>query len=324
MKRFLFTALAASLVPFSSKAHVGYVLSQEQVVEKGGTNFSFLLSPLAQLENVVLLILSLLVITILYRVFHRVFLVKKEWKHIEKTAKSYDKLIPWMLRLSLGIAFVGAGVNGVLISPALPGFAYISFVQILIGFLFLSGFFLVAAVIAAIFLYVLALGNDFYILGNIELLAASIALWMLAVTRPGVDDLIGIPFYSPFKKLKAYVPLVLRLGIGGAMVFLAIYEKFLNPELAAAVVLEYNLTSAIPVSVELWVLGAGVIELLVGLALLLGFHTRFAAGVAFLVLSLSFFYFREDVASHITLFGVLSVLFTTGGGRLSVTKNNRT
>lgn len=53
---------------------------------------------------------------------------------------------------------------------------------------------------------------------------------------------------------------------------------------------------------------------------MLGLFTRVSAGIAFIVLSLSFFYFGEDVSSHITLFGILSVLFVTQGGAWSLDK----
>jgi uncharacterized membrane protein YphA (DoxX/SURF4 family) len=52
--------------------------------------------------------------------------------------------------------------------------------------------------------------------------------------------------------------------------------------------------------------------------LFLGFKTRLISVIAFVVLSLSFFYFGEEVYSHVTLFSVLSVLFVTGGGKLII------
>jgi uncharacterized membrane protein YphA (DoxX/SURF4 family) len=64
----------------------------------------------------------------------------------------------------------------------------------------------------------------------------------------------------------------------------------------------------------MWVFSAGIIEVLIGLALVAGFYTRLSSAIAFVVLSMSFFYFGEDVSSHITLFGILAVLFITRGG----------
>lgn len=48
-----------------------------------------------------------------------------------------------------------------------------------------------------------------------------------------------------------------------------------------------------------------------GLLLVLGIKTRLTAVIAFIVLSLSFFYFQESVYSHVTLFGTFRLsLFT--------------
>jgi uncharacterized membrane protein YphA (DoxX/SURF4 family) len=68
------------------------------------------------------------------------------------------------------------------------------------------------------------------------------------------------------------------------------------------------------------VLSAGAVECLVGILLVLGFKTRLISAIAFAILTLSFFFFGEDVYSHITLFGILSVLFVSGAGKMSVDK----
>jgi uncharacterized membrane protein YphA (DoxX/SURF4 family) len=170
----------------------------------------------------------------------------------------------------------------------------------------------------SIILFLFALSKNFYLLGNLEVLASLIALLILSQPKPGLDDLLGIPSFSFLKSFKEFVPLILRIGIVGAMMFLAVYEKFLNPHLSEIVVYNYHLTSIIPVISEMWVLSAGIIEFLVGLFLFLGFKTRLTSAIAFIVFSLSFFYFGEEVYSHVTLFSVLSVLFVTGGVKLSI------
>jgi uncharacterized membrane protein YphA (DoxX/SURF4 family) len=228
------------------------------------------------------------------------------------------ELLPWMLRLSLGIALIGSGTARAFISPILSDFPQFSFIQILLGFLLLIGFLLPLATLGTITLFIFALSHNIFLIGNADFLAAGIALLILANGKPGLDDLLGISFLSQFKKFRSYVPLVLRIGIGGAMIYLAVYEKFLQPHASALVVDYFNLKSVLPVSTALWVLGTGTIELIIGSALLLGFRTRIASAIAFIVLTLSFFYFGEDVYSHITLFGVLSLLFVTGGGKMSL------
>lgn len=302
------------LWPTTSFAHVGYVLPEAEIYKNTGSDFNFLLSALHDPLNLFLIFGTLIFISFIYFILRQNSWFLSKTKTVAEQAVSYYEFIPWILRLSLGIALIGAGVAGVFISPSLAGFSQLSFLQILLGFLLLAGFLLAPASFLAIILFLFALSQNFYLIGNFDFLAAAIALFILANPKPGLDDLLRIPFFSPFKSLQKLVPLILRTGVGGAMMFLAIYEKFLNPHLSAAVVQNYKLTSVIPVSPEMWVLSAGLIEFAVGFLLFIGFRTRLVAAIAFMVLTLSFFYFGEAVYSHVTLFGVLSVLFVTDMG----------
>lgn len=306
--------------PALAYAHVGYVIEDKEFITNSGRDFAFLFKPLAESRYVALMVLVTAAAVVLYLVAVRTGVFKRLKTRIERQAAVYTQYFAWMLRLSLGIALIGAGSSSVLISPAIEGMHVLSFIQILLGFLLLLGFALPLVVCATIVLFLWALFSNVYLFGNVEFLAGAVALLVLADSRPGFDDLFGIPFYSPLSRYKPYVPLILRIGIGSAMIFLAVYEKLLNPHASAAVIEKYALTSVVPVPPALWVLGAGVVELTIGAALLAGFKTRLASAIAFAVLSLSFFYFGEDVYSHITLFGVLSVLFVTGSGKWGVDK----
>lgn len=316
-KLFLITCI---LFLFSqvSFAHVGYVVPEYERERFAGIDFDFLLRALKNPFNVLLVFLTIVLVLLIYFLLKRSKFFMIYVARIEEKAESYYELISWMLRLGLGIAFIGAGVEKVLISPLLPISSPFPSLEILLGFLFLLGFLLTPTIFISIILFLFALSKNFYLLGNLEILASLIALLILSQPKPGLDDLLGIPSFSFLKSFKDFTPLILRIGIGGAMMFLAVYEKFLNPHLSEIVVRNYHLTSIIPVSPEMWVFSAGIIEFLVGLFLFLGFKTRLTSTIAFIVLSLSFFYFGEEVYSHVTLFSVLSVLFVTGGGKLSI------
>jgi uncharacterized membrane protein YphA (DoxX/SURF4 family) len=301
-----------------SFSHVGYVVPESEREKFAGSDLNFLFRALKDPFNVLLIFLTIVLVLFIYFLLKRNKLFMNYVDNIEKKAESYYELTSWMLRLGLGIAFIGAGIAKVLISPLLSISSPFPFLEILLGFLFLLGFLLTPAILISIILFLFALSKNFYLLGNLEVLASLIALLILSQPKPGLDDLLGVPSFLSLKSLKDFVPLILRIGIGGAMMFLAVYEKFLNPHLSEIVVHNYHLTSIIPVSPEMWVLSAGIIEFLVGLFLFLGFKTRLASAVAFVVLSLSFFYFGEEVYSHVTLFSVLSVLFVTGGGKISI------
>jgi uncharacterized membrane protein YphA (DoxX/SURF4 family) len=93
----------------------------------------------------------------------------------------------------------------------------------------------------------------------------------------------------------------------------------MNPGDALAVVDKYALTGLVPVAPELWVVGAGLTEALVGVVLLAGAFTRAAAGVAILLFTTTLFGLPDDpVLAHVSLFGLASALMITGAGPHSV------
>ncbi len=306
----LFVLLAASSV----SAHVGYVLTPEQLAETSGRGDLFLTSVFTEPLNVVLLLIGVVSLTAILWLADRCQL----YKRMASRLPDYVPLFPWMARLSLGIMFIGAGAGGALLNPAFPTSPFVSSTELLVGFLLLAGFLTAPASMVAIFFWLLALSESQYALGSLEVPALALFLLASANSRPGIDDLLRLPFTPALPFLKKHAVTILRFGIGLSMIYLAIVEKFLNPFISKAVVDMYQLTQVIHVSEKMWVLSAGMTELIVGLCLLVGFRTRTFAAIAFVVLTGSFFFFQEEVYAHITLFGVLSILFVTGGGAWSV------
>jgi uncharacterized membrane protein YphA (DoxX/SURF4 family) len=82
---------------------------------------------------------------------------------------------------------------------------------------------------------------------------------------------------------------------------------------------KYALTAVVPVTPQMWVVGASATETALGIAVLLGVMTRFSAIVAFIVLTLALFALPDDpVIAHVALFGLSSALVVLGGGRWSM------
>lgn len=116
-----------------------------------------------------------------------------------------------------------------------------------------------------------------------------------------------------------FVPLVVRLGLGGAFAASGIVDKLLIHDQALAAVERYELTAVVPVAAELWVVGAFLVETALGLAIILGVMTRASAVVGFAVLTLAMFALPDDpVIAHVGLFGLCSVLVVLGAGRWSI------
>lgn len=304
--------------PFFAHAHVGYVVEEDVLVQNVGKDWSYLSEPLTDPSNIALMIVVAVVVVLLVRYLPTIPKVRTFFDHIKTRAESYTDFLPWMARLSIGIALMGAGTVGVFFSPAIEATAPIPFILILSGFFYLIGFLLIPTTVFLIILFLIALSHHSYLFGNLDLLALLFAFLALHNERPGVDDIIGFTLMRRFKFHSALAPLILRLGIGISMIYLALYEKILNPHFSDVVVNNYELTSVVPVSANMWVLGVGIIEFLVGVCLVLGYRTRLVSLIAFAILSLSFFYFKEAVYSHVTLFGLLSMLFVLGGGWLSL------
>ena len=260
----------------------------------------------------------------------------------EKLA-GYGDLVPWMLRLAVGLPLVGAGFQGYLFAPTLsfdPGSSPLLRVLFIgLGFfvLFGLGTRIVSTVGLVAYAWVLLAVDPLVVLA-VEYVPILLALVILGGGRPSADDMLlevaSTPgsYYGridPVHHLKVfldestaplrrYVPTVLRVGMGVSFVYLGLIQKLADPGSALRVVEKYDLTSVVPVDPGLWVVGAGVTEIAVGVALIAGFFTRGAAALSVVLFTTTLFGLPDDpVLAHVALFGMASAVFTLGSGPLS-------
>ncbi|MCU4717940.1 DoxX family protein [Halapricum hydrolyticum] len=270
-----------------------------------------------------------------------------DFEVLQSALQEYLTYVPWMLRLSLGLPLVGAGFIGYLFSPSvrtadLLGPALQAEARVLligIGFFLLFGLATRAVALIGLATYagsVIAFPTAVLAL---EYVPGFIAIALLGGGRPSADHLLERVASSPgtyysridpvhrwagqfrrrFDPYTAYVPTVLRIGLGATFVLLGLGEKLLRPGPGLAVVDKYNLTAVVPVDPGVWVVGAGLAEIAFGIALLLGLLTRATAAGAFVLFTITLFALPDDpVLAHITMFGLASAVFTLGGGPLSV------
>lgn len=324
----------------TASAHVDYVTSEEN----SPVSISEFLMTVASDTG------SLLLITAVGSVF-TVGLVGYFWVSpqvkdvhvLRETLASYKDLIPWMLRLSVGLPLIGAGFIGYLFSPAVPAAPGIRpvlrLVMVGLGFLILFGLATRIVSTVGLCLYLAVLVAEPQVVLAIEYLPGFVALMIVGGGRPSADHMLqqvastGGTLYGrvdPVHYLKRYlddvtepylplVPTIIRVGLGVSFVYLGLVQKLGAPGQSLAVVEKYSLTSVVPVAPELWVFGAAVSEILVGLALICGFATRGAAALAFGLFTLTLFGLPDDpVLAHVPLFGFTSALFITGAGRYAL------
>jgi uncharacterized membrane protein YphA (DoxX/SURF4 family) len=254
----------------------------------------------------------------------------------------YRDLLPWLFRLSMGMPMIGAGFGGYFFSPAveLPYPTALRLFGISVGFLLLFGLATRVVAVGTLLIYLAVLPSEPGLLLAFEYIPGLLAIALLGGGRPSADALIArmaddertvysdfdpfyrrvaVPFAERIEPYTALVPTLLRGGIGVAFIYLGISQKLLRPGASLAVVEKYNLTAVVPVEPELWVIGAGLTEALVGVMFIFGAFTRGFSLVAFGLFVTTLFGLPDDpVVAHISLFGLVSALLITGAGPYSV------
>lgn len=329
-------------------AHVRYVVDTGTVVDAG----AFLADALADPVILAVLLGSALALAAVLGGYLRLRPAQRDVKALRSALSDYRDLLPWLVRLSLGLPLIGAGFVGYFFTPLVgaasldPLFgtasgAVVRLFGVAVGFLLLFGLATrtVAAVgLLAYLLGVVAFGSPMFF--AFEYVPGFLAAVLLGGGRPSADHVLAqladddrtlysrldpvyrrfaVPFGERVGPYRAFVGPVVRVGLGLTFAFLGIAEKLAAPGLALATVEKYDLTAVIPVAPELWVVGAGLAELLVGVVLILGLFTRTFAGVALLLFTTTLFGLPDDpVLAHISLFGLASVLIVTGAGPFSL------
>ncbi|WP_284014109.1 DoxX family membrane protein [Halobaculum litoreum] len=320
-------------------AHVEYVTDASE----RGDPVAFVVAALSEPTVVAPLALGGVAVVATMVGYLRVRPLRADVTAIRRALAAYTDLLPWLLRLAIGLPMVGAGFAGYLFTPlvtaadtAIP----IRLFGVAVGFALLFGLatrFVAAAALAS---YLLLLPSHPSLFFAFEYSAGLLAIVLVGGGRPSADHVIAQlaaneetvysrfdPFYrrlavpvgeriDPYRR---FVPTVIRVGMGVVFAYLAFAEKLLAPARALAVVEQYGLSTLTPVPPELWVLGASLTELFLGVLLVLGLFTRASSAAAFVVFTTTLFGLADDpVLAHISLFGLVSALLVTGAGPLSL------
>jgi uncharacterized membrane protein YphA (DoxX/SURF4 family) len=307
-------------------AHVDYVTDPAGSPDPIG----FLLDALADPLALPILLLGVVVVV-------GAVLAWARWRPLEPArqrfvarAETYAEYVPWMVRLSVGLVLIGSGLSRVAFMPTVDAPPLLALVLTTCGFLVLLGLAVRPAALVALVAYAIVFVGNPDLVMMLDVAGGLGAAALLGPGRPSLDDLLRATFprgpgaRAATENLGAghyddFVPLLVRLGLGGAFAASGIVDKLLVYEQALAAVDRYGLTNFVPVAPELWVVGAFLVETALGLAILLGVMTRLSAMIGFAVLTLALFALPDDpVISHVALFGLSSVLVVLGAGRWSL------
>jgi len=307
-------------------AHVDYVTDPAASPDPIG----FLLSALAAPGAVPLLLAGAAATIAVVLAWARWRPLDEARRRFVERAEGYLEYLPWIVRLSVGLVLIGSGLSRVRFLPTLEAGGLVALLLTACGFLLLLGLAVRPAALLALGAYLITIVGNPELVMMLDVAGALAVAALLGPGRPSLDDLLRATFprgpgaRAATENLAAgrsddLVPLLVRLGLGGAFAASGIVDKLLIYDQALAAVERYALTDLVPVAPELWVVGAVLVETALGLAIMLGVMTRFSAAVGFGVLTLALFALPDDpVIAHVGLFGLCSVLVVTGAGRWSL------
>jgi uncharacterized membrane protein YphA (DoxX/SURF4 family) len=231
------------------------------------------------------------------------------------------RLVPWVPRLlgiHLGVTLLALGATGSFLTPAVelhgPADTALLLLESAVGVWLVTG----VALRPAAWL-VLALGPVLAAAtGPMALLECAnlAAVAAFLVVLPPSADRHGAVAYDARRTRSAL--LVLRLGVGVALIALAFTEKFTNPVMAMHTLEEYPALdvfalAGIHLPPETFVAVAGSVELLFGLLVISGALPQVAVLVAMVPFNATLLLFGQtELVGHLPVYGVFLALLAYG------------
>lgn len=241
------------------------------------------------------------------------------------------KFAPLLGRLTFGIAFIASGYFGDFFGPELPaahllgmsGATVLSWILMIAGLLICLGFRTrIMAAIGLVVFAITAVNYQWYMLTYVNYLGEILLFLILGGGLWSLDHHFARKKKKKEPKWRFQLEemsfFILRILFGFSLFFASFYAKFLHSNLALNTVSDYHLTNYFHFTPLFLVLGAFLVEVLIGACFFFGFQIRLASIVFTIFLTLSICFFGEAVWPHIILFGVNFALFAHGYDKYTV------
>ena len=236
------------------------------------------------------------------------------------------KFAPLVARLTLGCSLFASGYFQDIFGPELTLAAEyhhlavpISYLFMVLGVCIVLGFFTRIAAIISLMLFAGAvLTYHSYMFTYVNYLGEMLIMLILGGGIWSFDhhwhrlQFLQKLFYPLHRLFEKYGFFILRVLFGISLLYASAYAKFLHSNLALDTVNDYHLTQFFHFTPLFLVLGAFLIESLIGVAIILGFAIRFFTLFFLVFLTMSILYFGESVWPHLILFGVNIAIFLHG------------
>jgi uncharacterized membrane protein YphA (DoxX/SURF4 family) len=234
---------------------------------------------------------------------------------------------PTLLAVQAAIPLIYSGVQPVLFAPQMhlgrnPGGLLVGAVEVLIGFSFVTGIWDRIAAMAMIGLVLLAfvLFHPLDVLSQLHWVGIAVVVYAIGRQAPEAGRPRKASGWWPVHVSPERAVISLRVLTGLAIMAPALAEKIWNPRIAEAFLHEhpgFNFPRALLgmtwMSDDLFILGAGVLEFVIGALLISGFLTRVVIIAMWLPFNLTIpFLPPQELLWHLPFFGIMYFLLVHG------------
>lgn len=330
--------LLAAAAPFFASAHEVYVLSTTDIARAVRTP-SFNMLNVAAANSREFVFWAFIVALAVFCIFF-ISTLRFVERRFDPAFVKIRQYAPLIARLTIGVSFLACAYYQATFGPELPLAStfgpfsgLLAVVLVIIGIMTIIGFCVRSAASAALIVFGCAVWfHGTYMLTYVNYLGEIIVLLILGAHRFSVDAYLaekrgrsGGMAPRPtawFSKVRAYLAprsfAILRVLFGIALIYASAYAKIIHNNLALFTVEQYHLDKILGFEPHFLVLGAAIIELLIGLFFLFGFEIRFTALFFLFWLTLSLMFFGEAVWPHLILIGIPIAYIFYGYDRYSL------
>lgn len=236
---------------------------------------------------------------------------------------------PYISQVTIGLAVLASAYYRDLFGTELP-FTHLfgSYAHVVTILLYISAFSFLFGIYARIggfitmIIYLVAVfsGQGIYMLSYMTYLGTSIFMIILGGGYNLLD--FGSSFGFHQHKIISYLRdrkyFIIRIFFSISLIYSALYAKLIHGQLALDTVNKYHLTNYFHFSPAFVVLGAFIVEIIVGLFYLLGFEVRFVSIFFLVFLTMSLCFFGESVWPHLILIGTAISMLVHGYDEYSI------
>jgi len=325
--------------PVIASAHEVYVLTPAQITQAIGTP-PFNMITVIQDNLHEFIFWAFVTILVIFCIFF-ISIIRFLERWIDPLFIKLRPYAPFVARVTVGISFLAAAYYQASYGPELPLVntygsltGLITVILIIIGLLTIVGFYARIAAFIALVMYVIAVWfHGWYMLTYINYMGEIIVLLALGAHNLSLDNFFMKKKTAKIAPTKTASPTILtkitnwisarsfailRVCFGISLIFASAYAKVIYNNLGLFTVMQYHLDKLLGFEAHFLVLGAAIIEILIGTFIILGAEIRFAALFFEFWLMLSLSFFGEVVWPHIILIGIPIALVMYGYDNYSI------